>query len=111
MKRLAVVFGFLAACTPISDGTDVLGYGPEPTLFRYTPPEDSGLIGVRPYPSPQDVCMVIGENDATRELLDDAALLIGCPKHEFGAIADRVGEGALVVGHAKHWSLFSLPQR
>ncbi len=66
-----------------------LDFGPEPTTTDYTPPEQSGLVAVRPYPNPGDVCQVIGENDVTRDLLDDASLLIGCPKHESGAILDR----------------------
>ena len=48
----------------------------------YSPPEDSCLHSVRPYPNTDDVCQIIGENDLTVEHLDDAALLIGCPYHE-----------------------------
>lgn len=86
-----------------------LDYGPEATRFDYTEPEASGLIGVRPFPNTGDICQVIGENDLTVELLDDAAILVGCPKHEGGAIGDRLREGGQVVGHAKHWTLISTP--
>ena len=88
-----------------------LSYGPEPTTFSYTEPSASGLIGVRPFPNPDDVCMVIGENALTSDLLDDSALLIGCPKHEKGAIGDRKADGAREVGNAKHWMLLSVPMR
>ncbi len=82
----------------------------QPTRFDYTPPEDSGLIGIRPYPSGADVCMVIGENDQTNDLLDDQSLLIGCPKHERGAIGDRQAEGARIVAYQGHWALLSVPR-
>jgi len=94
----------LAACTERASDIAVPGLA-EPTRFDYTPPATSGLIGLRPYPNPDDVCMVMGENDVTRAYLDDAALLIGCPKHEQGAIGDRWAEGARIVGHAGHWTL------
>ena len=41
----------LAACTATA---------PEPA---YTPPEASGLVAVRPFPGPDDVCQIIGENE------------------------------------------------
>jgi len=83
----------------------------QPTRFDYTPPEESGLIGIRPYPTPADVCMVIGENDLTENLIDDQSLLIACPKHEKGAIGDRKREGARELAHARHWTLLSVPLR
>ena len=111
MRRYVLVFCALAACTLVDGPSPVPLGSAEPTLFTYTPPEDSGLVGVRPYPMPDDVCIVIGENEATQAFLDDAALLIGCPKHEFGAIEDRLAEGARLVAHREHWSLFSIPER
>jgi hypothetical protein len=35
--------------------------------------------------------------------------LIACPKHEKGALEDRMAEGARVVGHARHWTLLQVP--
>jgi hypothetical protein len=90
---------------------DPLDYGPEPTRATYSDPAESGLLGVRPYPNAGDVCQVIGENALTSNFLDDAAILVGCPKHERGAIADRLAQGGQIVGHAKHWTLLSIPQR
>ncbi|MEM9971782.1 MAG: hypothetical protein AAF762_11890 [Pseudomonadota bacterium] len=107
MRFCLAVLPVLVACAP----AEQVNRGAEPALFTYTEPESSGLIGVRPYPKADDVCQVIGENDATREFLDDSALLVGCPKHEFGAIADRQAKGAMLVGHALQWSLFSVPLR
>ncbi len=77
----------------------------------YSPPEASGLIGVRPYPMPADVCQVIGENELTVEYLDDAAILIGCPAVETGAIADRLADGAMQITQVGEWVLFSQPLR
>lgn len=97
--------GLLPACTapsgPIDPSRD--------TSALYTPPEASGLIAVRPFPGPRDVCQVVGENDRTREFLDDSATLIACPVHELGAIEDRVNEGAVLLSRADQWWLLSVP--
>lgn len=76
----------------------------------YSPPEASGLIALRPYPAPADVCQVVGESDATRAYLDHTALLIACPTHETGAIKDRERGGAERVGVAGRWTLLHIPQ-
>ncbi|WP_420862394.1 hypothetical protein [Algirhabdus cladophorae] len=91
----------------------ILRFSPAIALLAacaYTPPEASGLVGVRPYPAEADVCQVIGENDLTIDYLDHTALLIGCPKHEVGAIADRRAEGGVAVDQIGDWVLFSIPQ-
>jgi hypothetical protein len=75
----------------------------------YGPPEDSGLVGVRPFPAEGDVCQVIGENDLTSQFLDHTATLVGCPKTETDAIAARTGEGGRQVGEVGDWVLFSVP--
>lgn len=75
----------------------------------YSPPEASGLVAMRAFPGPDDVCRVIGENALTSDYLDDSATLIGCPKGETGAIADRRAAGARVVGEAGEWVLLSVP--
>lgn len=75
----------------------------------YSPPEASGLVAVRAFPGPGDVCQVIGENALTVDFLDDSATLIGCPRAETGAIADRKAEGAVQVGRAGEWVLLSVP--
>ena len=75
----------------------------------YGPPEDSGLIGVNPFPGADDVCQVIGENDLSSNYLDDRSILIGCPVAEAGAIADRVADGATEVGEVGDWVLLSVP--
>lgn len=90
---------------------DPLDYGPEPTRSTYSDPAESGLLAARPYPNAGDVCQVIGENALTSNFLDDAAILVGCPKHERGAIADRLAEGGQIVAHAKHWKLLGIRQR
>ena len=74
----------------------------------YVEPELVGLSAVRPYPEPADVCQVMGESQATQDYLDDSALLIGCPTHERGALADRVAEGAVLVGSVESWTLLSV---
>ena len=84
---------------------------PKVTLHPDTAPAQSGLVAVRPYPLPSDVCQVIGENDLTNRYLDDTAILVGCPKDEGRAIQDRLTEGGQIVGQAKHWTLISIPLR
>ncbi len=81
----------------------------DPGAVEYTPPADSGLVSVRPYPGPLDVCKVIGENDLTRDFLDDSATLVGCPVGETGAIRDRQREGGEIVGQEGAWVLLSVP--
>lgn len=77
----------------------------------YTPPSASGLVSVRPYPGQLDVCQVIGENDMTRNLLDDSATLVGCPVGETGAIRDRQREGGKIVAQQGAWVLISVPDK
>ena len=93
----------LAGCAPNMD------FGANPTTFDYTEPSASGLSSVRPYPNPDDVCQVIRENEAIREPVSNGTFLIACPKHERGAIRDRLNEGAEVIGHAKHWTVMVVP--
>lgn len=92
----AVALAALAACAA-------------PTAPSYGPPEASGLVAVRPFPGPEDVCQIIGENALTSDYLDDSSTLIGCPRAETGAIADRKAEGAQVLGEAGDWLLLSVP--
>ena len=75
----------------------------------YTPPEKSGLIGVRAYPGPDDVCQVIGENELTQNYLDDSATLFGCPTQETGAINDRISESGITLAPIGDWVLLSVP--
>ena len=107
--RQIFVPALLCAAVAACSSQPALDLGPEPTIFTYTPPEQSGLVSGPAYPNDNDVCRVIGENDLTRDFLDDSRLLIGCPKHERGAIADRLGEGAVIVGQAQHWTLLQAP--
>lgn len=86
----------------------LLGCAAEPEAI-YTPPEASGLVAVRAYPGPVDVCQVIGENALTADLLDHTQLLIGCPTHETGAIADRQSEGAVPLEVVGAWQLLAVP--
>ncbi|WP_187431560.1 hypothetical protein ROLI_034110 [Roseobacter fucihabitans] len=91
----------IAGCAPNMD------FGANPTTFDYTEASASGLSAVRPYPNPDDVCQVIRENEAIREPVTDGTFLIACPKHERGAINDRINEGAEVVGHARNWTVMA----
>lgn len=76
---------------------------------EYSPPEESGLVAVRAFPTQGDVCQVIGESDATVEYLDHTQLLIGCPTNETGAIDDRIAEGAQQLTIVGDWTLLNLP--
>lgn len=75
----------------------------------YNEARKSGLVAVRPYPTPADVCQVIGENALTVDYLDHTATFVGCPAHETGAIAARKAEGAEQVDHIGAWVLLSVP--
>lgn len=77
----------------------------------YTAPEKDGLIAVRPYPGPNDVCRIIGESPQTVDLLDDAALLVGCPLNEAGAIKDMQLAGGVPIRAEGRWMLFSIRLR
>lgn len=95
----------LAACQPRLD------YPATPTTNSYTEINASGLVAIRPYPNPDDVCVIIKTPEALADKIEDGAFLIACPKHERGAISDRVEEGALVIAHAKHWSVLEVRQQ
>lgn len=92
----------LASCTNSSD-QNITGLQD----ISYAPPEDSGLIAVRPYPNADDVCQVIGENALTYRYLDHTMTLIGCPVHEIGAIEERISEGAVQQDVIGRWLLLS----
>lgn len=100
---LAASMFVLVACEPN------LEFDASPTTFDYTEPSASRLSAVRPYPNPEDVCQVIRENDAIREPVNDGTFLVACPKHERGAVRDRLGEGAEIIGHARHWTVMVVP--
>ena len=102
LRTATIALALLSACAAPSDDTASRETG-------YTPPEASGLIAVRPFPTEGDVCQVVGENDTTRDYLDDSATLIGCPANELGAIEDRVNAGATLVARAGAWWLLSVP--
>ncbi len=81
----------------------------EPTILSYTKPELSGLSPIRPFPKPDSICQLLGKSENTSLLRIKGRALIACPKHEKGAIADRLYERARVVGNAKHWAILSVP--
>lgn len=79
--------------------------------LQYSPPSASGLVAVRAFPGPGDVCQVIGENSLTSAYLDDARLLIGCPVHEVAAIRDQLDAGGTRLSQVGAWVLISKPLR
>ena len=99
----------LIACIALIGGLAACDTQPDEVV--YTPPSASGLVSVRPYPGPLDVCKVIGENDLTRNYLDDSATLVGCPAGETAAIRDRQREGGEIVAQEGAWVLLSVPDR
>ncbi|MEE9454413.1 MAG: hypothetical protein V3V13_08540 [Paracoccaceae bacterium] len=110
----AVLASILAACTATNTSDEMpstQSIDETPVIVAYTPPEASGLIGVRPYPTQIDVCEVIGESASTSQFLGDSAILIGCPLHETGAIQDRIAEGGRKVATSGSWVLLSVPDR
>ncbi|MDA7826709.1 hypothetical protein N9A67_00635 [Rhodobacteraceae bacterium] len=112
MKVLSPLIGlfastiFLLGCAIVTKPREnELDYPAYPSILTYSAPEESGLIAVRPYPNPDDVCQVIAKNKLVEPLFTMAKTLIACPKHETGAIGDRRNEGARVLGQAKHWTV------
>jgi hypothetical protein len=82
---------------------------PTPVVPAYSAPDASGLIAVQAYPTPRDVCQIIGESEATQDYLDHTTTLIGCPAIEPGAIEDRLNEGAMRLTQVGAWVLLSVP--
>ena len=76
----------------------------------HQPPEAFGLRAMAPYPSKNSPCRIIGESEATRDFLDDSALLIGCPVNST-AIADWTLAGARPLARIGDWQLLHVPQR
>ncbi len=106
MARFSLCLVFVGAAALLSGCQSVAPE--EPTIFEYTSPEISGLMPVRPFPNPDDVCQLLGDGPATAALKEDGRRLIACPKHEKGAMEDRRKQGARVVGNATHWVILSI---
>lgn len=75
----------------------------------YSPPWQSGLKTVRPYPSAGSPCYEIARNMVSKDFWDDANMLIGCPKYDQAAIDQQVAGGARVVGYIHHWTMLNVP--
>lgn len=84
----------------------VLSYDEKPSLGSYTSPDKSELLGLSPYPTKNSVCRVVEESSIPTIDPIEGTMVIACPKHEKGAIADLKSLDATPLGHAKHWSLF-----
>ena len=97
MRKAALIFLLSCACTE--------------TAQLIPPPEAVGLPPVRPYPEDGSPCYVIGENELTNKYLDDASLLVGCPRAMTPRIATLEAEGASIVAFVERWALISLPLR
>lgn len=68
----------------------------------------SGLRTIAPFPNHDDVCRSVDETSVPTELVKDRKMLIACPKHEIGALEDRIRQGAKVIAHAKHWTVLDI---
>ena len=116
MKPIFIVLMCLMtlACNPIVSNDEQLfrekgfEYTNQPTTHGYTNAIDFGLRILKPYPNPDDVCGVVDETSLPTELAAKYGQLIACPKHEKGALSDRIREGAIVVAHAKHWNVLKV---
>lgn len=92
-----------AGCTQSNtEERTVMGY--------YSPPWQSGLKAIRPYPNPDSVCKEIGYNMVSKDFYDESKLLVGCPKTEQVMINDRVAEGGQVVGYIHQWTMIHMPR-
>ena len=102
------------ACNPMVSNDEQLfrekgfEYTNQPTTHSYTDAIDYGLRILKPYSNPDDVCGVVDKTSLPTELAAKYGQLIACPKHEKGALGDRIREGAIVVAHAKHWTVLKV---
>ncbi len=78
----------------------------------YTPPTTSverlPLMGG--YRDMGDQCVRVGENALTNQYMDDSADLVGCPEDYEGLGVFRTETGAVQVGAAQGYLLFSVPR-
>lgn len=84
-------------------------YTEVPSINTYTEPIESGLVVSRPYPGPAHICRVVRETTLTAPYVRKDMVLIACPKHEVGAISDRMAEGAIMAAFGKYWVLLQMP--
>lgn len=98
----------LTACNSNLYSEGDFAYDAAPTTYEYTEAIDSGLRTIAPFPNPDDVCRSVDETYVPAEWVKDDNILIACPKHEMGALEDRIREGARVVAHAKHWTVLDI---
>ena len=102
------------ACNPMVSIDDQLfrekgfEYSNEPTTHIYTDAIDPGLGIQKPYPNLDGVCGVVDKASLPIELAEKYGQLIACPKHQKGALGVRIREGAIVVAHAKHWTVLRI---
>ena len=116
MKSIFLIpmFFMTLACNPMVSNDDQLfreksfEYTNEPTTHSYKDAIDSGLRILNPYPNPDDACAVVDKTSLPTELAAKYGQLIACPKHEKGAVGDRIRESAIVVAHAKHWTVLKV---
>lgn len=110
-RKLIRVFLFgsfvcLSACASIEPASEA-GI---PLTNSYTQPEQSGLRSYKAYPGSDDVCVSLRSNRLIAPFELDGHIIIACPKHEVGAIADRkLQQQAKIVGNAKHWVVLRVP--
>ena len=103
MKRLFMlpIMALIASCANIEAGSKA----DEPTTSNYTEPSVSGLSFSDHYPTSNDVCVILKNTSFTEPFVKEGYFLMACPKHEKGAISDRMHERAVVVANTKHWAV------
>jgi len=89
----ATVLLGLAACEPV----------PKKTTVERLP-----LMGG--YRQMGDQCVRVGENNMTNQYMDDSADLVGCPADYEGLGVFQTETGAVQVGAAQGYILFSVPR-
>ena len=84
----------------------------QPIIRAYTDPELSGLSEQSRFPTQNDVCVLLKSNELVKPFQLENHFLIACPKHETGAIQDRLrGDNADVVANAQHWVVLRIGNR
>ncbi|MEM1129048.1 MAG: hypothetical protein AAGH83_00860 [Pseudomonadota bacterium] len=82
--------------------------GPIPTPSQAI--NDDALPLLRPYRGDEDLCQLTGEDAFTNQYLDDSADLVSCPTGSADAGTLITETGAVEVGQAQDYTLYSVPR-
>lgn len=102
-RRPAALVAFAMAVTACGDSEAVDDTAGTANETAQVIPESLAPFGDG-YPASGDPCRRLGESDATRNYLDDSAILVGCPDE-----ASARAIGGRIIGNVEGVSLVSIP--